>query len=597
MASKLSMKNNLNNELTITHSDDTLPITVDSVDLSKVITINSLSDLKDKIGYGKHKPPTIWISGYHTKGDNAFGSHIFEWDKNCTENHNGGTIIDLDADFPTDWTDGTQVNNWYNYGSVTSGRYKLKYNGAVNAKWFGAVGDGITDDTLAIQSAINSIKDTGTILIDGSVLVKDKIIIDSKNISLYGINDSIIEFSSNGGIEYTNFISYINIENIIFKHLEIDTVDSNIPLLNIHKAFKIKISSCSFLGNDKREFGVTIGSDSTVWGSEFSNNHFGYCKNNVVIGGTGDATHNIFINNTVDHAKNCGAIFCNPNGGLIKSNSFEHIEGTVGLAILSGYGNTPNKAKNITIENNYILYVATDNNDDENSAGIIAGFDVPNTSYTSPDNCMNINIINNNCVPTYTRYAIKTKMFVDCVITDNAISSSQNTDTNDIYIKGEYGRYIINRNRNTNNGNYDKVYIDGKSILKSEYSTNHDYNYKIPYKDVSYNIGNNSYEINRNFIVPIEVTNTSANSSYTVFDRSKYSDVGVILLTFFGSQTNQSNEESVILTADFENQAITTIASNGANFFSFSIDSNGLYVTANQDFHGSAMAICTGNLW
>jgi len=156
MSSKISMKNNLGNTLTISHSDDVENISVDSVDLSKVITINSLSELKDKVGGFKHKPPTIWISGYHTKGDNAFGSHIFEWDENCTENHNGGTIIDPNADFPTDWTDETQLENWFNYASITNGRYKLRYNDAVNVKWFGAKGDGITDDTISIQKAVDN---------------------------------------------------------------------------------------------------------------------------------------------------------------------------------------------------------------------------------------------------------------------------------------------------------------------------------------------------------------------------------------------------------------------------------------------------------
>jgi hypothetical protein len=62
----------------------------------------------------------VWVSGYHTKGDGAFGSNIFEWDSASTDADNGGTIIKLD--------------------SVVTGRYKLRYSGAVNVKWFGAVG-------------------------------------------------------------------------------------------------------------------------------------------------------------------------------------------------------------------------------------------------------------------------------------------------------------------------------------------------------------------------------------------------------------------------------------------------------------------------
>ena len=126
---------------------------------------DTLSDLKaSTTAYRK-----VWVSGYYTKGDGAFGSHVFEWDATSVEADNGGTIIALT--------------------SVATGRYKLKYDGVVNIKWFGAVGDGITDDAVAIQNAIDyAVNKKGDVIIptcSDSYLCQSTISI--KGISAQGI--------------------------------------------------------------------------------------------------------------------------------------------------------------------------------------------------------------------------------------------------------------------------------------------------------------------------------------------------------------------------------------------------------------------------
>jgi hypothetical protein len=114
----------------------------------------------------------VSVAGYYTAADNI-GVREYFWDAISVEADNGGTIIQVTG--------------------VVTGRWKMKYSGAVNVKWFGAKGDSTvpytfgdipvgTDDTLAFKACFEG-GFSNVHTPDGAYLITDTITPTPMNIT------------------------------------------------------------------------------------------------------------------------------------------------------------------------------------------------------------------------------------------------------------------------------------------------------------------------------------------------------------------------------------------------------------------------------
>jgi Pectate lyase superfamily protein len=115
---------------------------------------------------------TGFLLGYNSKGDGGGGD--FYWDSASTATHNGGTVIQP--------------------GGGGTGRWFRVYDGPLDVKWFGATGNGSTDDHAAIQAAADY---AGSLANYGSVYL-------SRPASAYAITTAIaipqgVNFIGDGG--------------------------------------------------------------------------------------------------------------------------------------------------------------------------------------------------------------------------------------------------------------------------------------------------------------------------------------------------------------------------------------------------------------
>jgi hypothetical protein len=208
------------------------------------LTVNTIADLPSESNIDQQ---AVVVSD-----ENHGGTFIWEANVAKTE-HNGGTIIDPDVDMTT-WT--------YTSANAGNGVWRRQYNGSsVNVKWFGAIGDGVSDDSQPFKNSLES--HTNLEVSTGHYKLNTWTeFLGNNDIALIGTGKPHIEGAGYSGAGTSNFISSggnIHIEGIKFSNFV--SVCASLPS-NLNDYFK-------FLNNDVSDTLFSINLNVTTVGGGY----------------------------------------------------------------------------------------------------------------------------------------------------------------------------------------------------------------------------------------------------------------------------------------------------------------------------------------
>lgn len=331
---------------------------------------------------------TVNVCGINNVFDGAFG--VFSVNtSDTTSADNGGTIL-VDA----------SGRRWYR-----------RYSGDVTVRWFGATGDGVTDDTAAIQKAIDyvySIGKPGTVVIPQSsaeyiftsILVKTNITLKSTG----GVLKLKSGTCSNSGTTYY-LVNNMGHTNVTYDALIIDGNKANNTLFTVADAI-----TAVGAGTVVRNCKINNPPDSGIM---FSDCTGGACVDNYVYGAT-----------------DCG-IYCNgspgsvPQHSIVSGNRIDSCSVT-GIAI-------KRSLNNILVDSNSIRYCANGISHEDFGTGLgghPSNVTITNNAiYSATSQAMVLNrltnsVVANNAIRNASSYVISVSGGVNSTITGNMINGS-----------------------------------------------------------------------------------------------------------------------------------------------------------------------------
>lgn len=176
---------------------------------------------------------TYYVRGYYTPGDGGDG--FFRWNAADSSTDNGGTILQPNA------------------GGV--GRWNRIYNNWVDARWFGAKGDGVTNDQAAILAAVTACPEVR--FSGGTYVVSSVVNMPSRLTKLIGVGSAVLTTSSsNAIIQAADGMVYFEARNLTFSGngigIKLNCNPANVQFDEFH------ISACRFLESSTSVYGIYL---------------------------------------------------------------------------------------------------------------------------------------------------------------------------------------------------------------------------------------------------------------------------------------------------------------------------------------------------